>query len=61
MIIGFIIWNIVTAIFFGIGASCRKSDEAAGFFTFARPPEVKNIKLYNKAMSVLWFVAADLK
>ena len=28
MIIGFIIWSIVTALFVAIGISCRKSDEA---------------------------------
>lgn len=58
MIIAFIIWSIVAAIFLGIGISCRKSSEAVGFFTFVKPPVVDDIRHYNNAVSVLWFVAA---
>lgn len=58
MIIAFIIWSIVAAIFSGIGISCRRSNEAVGFFTFVKPPVVDDIRRYNNAVSVLWFVAA---
>lgn len=58
MIIGFIIWSLVAAIFLGIGISCRKSTEAAGFFTGCKPPEVKDIKKYNHAVANLWFISA---
>lgn len=58
MIIAFIIWSIVAAIFLGIGISCRRSNEAVGFFTFVKPPVVDDIRRYNNAVSVLWFVAA---
>ena len=58
MMIAFIIWSIVAVIFFGIGISCRRSNEAVGFFTFVKPPVIDDIRRYNNAVSVLWFVAA---
>ena len=60
MIIGFVIWSIVTVIFLGIGISCRKSNEAVGFFTGCQPPAVKDVKRYNNAVSILWFVSAGI-
>ena len=60
MIIGFIIWSIVTVIFLGIGISCRKSREAVGFFTGCKPPVIENVEQYNKAVSKLWFVSAGI-
>lgn len=60
MIVGFIIWSICAAIFGGIGISCRKSREAAGFFTFMKPPVVEDVEHYNYALSKLWFVGADV-
>lgn len=57
MAIGFIVCSIVAVIFLGIGIGCRKSREAVGFFTFVKPPTVKDIKHYNRAVSVLWFTA----
>lgn len=58
MMIAFIIWSVVAAIFLGIGISCRKSSEPVGFFTFTNPPIVEDIKRYNNAVSVVWFGAA---
>lgn len=60
MIIGFVIWSIVAVIFGGIGISCWKSREAVGFFTFVKPPTiaVENVKKYNHALSILWFISA---
>lgn len=60
MIIGFIIWSIVSILFVGIGISCRKSNEPVGFFTGCKPPIVENVKHYNKAVSILWFVSAGV-
>lgn len=60
MVIGFIVWSIVTVIFAGIGISCRKSSEAVGFFTGCQPPTIENVEQYNKAVSKLWFVAAGV-
>lgn len=58
MIIGFIVWSLVTVIFLGIGIGSRKANKAVGFFTFTKPPITENIKQYNKAVSFLWFIAA---
>lgn len=60
MVIGFIIWTICALFFMAIGTSCRKSTEAVGFFTGVKPPEVKDVKGYNRAVSNLWFVVAIL-
>ena len=60
MIIGFIIWTVVTAIFVGIGISCCKSREAVGFFTGCKPPTIENVEQYNKAVAKLWFVSAGV-
>lgn len=60
MVIGFGIVSIIAAIFLGIGISCRKSHEAVGFFTFVEPPTVEDIEHYNRAVSILWIVAAGV-
>lgn len=58
MVIAFLVWSICAAVFLAIGISCRKANEAAGFFTFAKPPEVTDIRRYNHAVAALWFTAA---
>ena len=40
MIIAFVIWSIVAALFLAIGIGIRKSKNAVGFFTGVKPPEV---------------------
>jgi len=58
MIIAFIIWSIVAALFLGIGISGRKSKEAVGFFTFVKPPVVSDVDKYNHSVSMLWIIVA---
>lgn len=58
MFMGFVICSIAAFIFLLIGISARKSNEAAGFYTFAQKPVVNDIKRYNHAVSILWFAAA---
>ena len=58
MVIGFVIWSIVALAFVAIAISTYRAEEAVGFFTFVKPPVVKDIKKYNKAVSVLWLVFA---
>lgn len=58
MVIVFVIWSVCAVIFFLIGISCRRSKEAAGFFTFVKPPTVESVEQYNRAVSVLWFAGA---
>lgn len=58
MIIGFVIWSIVALVFFGIGIWSRKSEKPAGFWANVKAPEVNDVKKYNNAVSVIWFVFA---
>lgn len=58
--IAFIIWTLVAVLFLCIGISCRKSKDAVGFFTGCKPPQMKDVKKYNQAVSTLWFVSAGI-
>lgn len=58
--IGFLIWSIVAAVFMGIGIGSRKSEQAVGFFTGVKPPAMRDVKKYNHAVSMLWFISAVL-
>lgn len=58
MIVAFIIWSIVAALFLGIGISGRKSKEAVGFFSFVKPPVVTDVNMYNRSVSMLWMITA---
>lgn len=58
MVAGFVIWSVVSVIFICIGISCVKSTDVVGFFTFGEPPVVEDVKAYNKAVGILWFVYA---
>lgn len=60
MIMGFVIWSIVFAIMLGIGIWSYRSEKPVGFFTGAKPPEVKDAKKYNHAVGILWFAYAVL-
>ncbi len=60
MIVGFVIWSITCAMLFGIGIWSYRSEEPVGFFTGAKPPEVKDVKKYNRAVAILWFAYATL-
>ena len=59
MIIAFIIWSLIAILFVIFGVSARKSKEAVGFFSGVKPPEVKDVKAYNYAVSRLWFIFAS--
>ena len=60
MFIGFVVVSMVALVLLSIGISCRRANEAVGFFTFIKPPKVENVKDYNIAVSILWFVAAGV-
>ena len=57
---GFVIWSIVFAIMLGIGIWSYRSEKPVGFFTGAKPPEVKDAKKYNHDVGILWFAYAVL-
>lgn len=44
----------------GIGIWAWKSDKAVGFYTGTTPPEVTDVRKYNRSVAVLWFVYAGL-
>lgn len=60
MTTAFGIWSIAAIIFLLIGVHVRRSKEEVGFFTFSKPPKVKNVKAYNQAVGKLWFVFAAI-
>lgn len=60
MIMAFIIWTLVALFFVVIAIYARISKEPVGFFSGVKPPEVKDVKGYNRAVSTMWFVAAIL-
>ncbi|SDB63984.1 hypothetical protein [Butyrivibrio sp. INlla16] len=56
MIIGFVIWSLCAVLFFVIGVVDLKSKKPVGFFTGVKPPKITDVKNYNKAVAMLWFV-----
>lgn len=58
MVVGFIIWSIVAVIFIIIGINAWKSKQEVGFFTFSKPPKMKDVIKYNHAVGKLWFLFA---
>ena len=60
MIIGFIIWSSCALLIIGIGIWSWNSKKPAGFYAGVVPPMVKDVKSYNHAVAVMWFVYAIL-
>ena len=60
MIIGFVIWSIVSLIAAGVGIWAWRSDKAVGFYSGVKPPEVDDIRAYNPSVAILWFAYAVL-
>lgn len=60
MIVGFVIWSIIFFALLGIGIWAWKSDKAVSFYTGTKPPEVTDVRKYNRAVAILWFVYAGL-
>lgn len=60
MLAGFIIWSAVAAVLLGIGIQAWRSQKAVGFFAGVTAPKVRDVKKYNHAVAVLWFVYALL-
>ncbi len=58
MIIGFIIWSSCALLIIGIGIWSWNSKKPAGFYAGVVPPKVKDVKSYNHAVAVMWFVYA---
>lgn len=52
--IGFVIWTLVSIVFFGIGISSFRADKPVGFWANAKTPEIEDVPAYNRAMGTLW-------
>lgn len=60
MIVGFIIWSSCAVLIIGVGIWSWQSKKPAGFYAGVEPPRVKDVKSYNHAVAVMWFVYALL-
>ena len=58
MIIGFVIWMLVSMMFLGFGIFSFRAKEPVGFWANVKPPEIENVKAYNRAVGKLWCVFA---
>ncbi len=60
MIVAFVIWTACSAIFLGIAIYDSKLDTPAGFFANSEPPQISDVKQFNKEVSRLWLWFAVL-
>lgn len=60
MIIGFVIWSVVAMFYLLIGIHSWNAKEEAGFFTFTKPPKMKDVTAYNHAVGKIWFCFTGL-
>lgn len=63
MLLGFIIWSLITPLFIGVGISSRRSEKPAGFWANSEAPkseDITDVKKYNKAVSNILFTFAAI-
>ena len=60
MLIGFVVWTACAVIMLVIGIVSWVSKKPAGFFAGVEPPKVTDVKKYNHAVAILWFVYGAL-
>ena len=53
-----LIWEACAVLFAGIGISCFLAKKPVGFFANAEPPQIRDVKAYNRAVGRLWLVFA---
>lgn len=58
MIIGFVIWLLVSLMFLGFGIAAFRAKEPVGFWSIAKTPEIEHVEAYNKAVGKLWCIMA---
>ncbi len=54
MMIGFVIWILVSVMFLGFGISAFRADKPVGFWANAKTPEMEDVPAYNRAVGKLW-------
>ena len=60
MIAGFVIWTAVALLLLGIGIRSWRSGRTVGSYAGVKPPEVSDMRKYNRSVAVLWIVYAVL-
>ena len=55
-ILGFSVWSLVALVMLVIAIVDLRSEKPVGFYTGVKPPEVTDVKKYNRAVSTIWFV-----
>lgn len=53
-----LLWEACAVLFAGIGIFSFLSHKPVGFFANAKPPEIRDVKAYNRAVGRLWLVFA---
>lgn len=54
--IGFAIWETCAVLFVGIGIACFVAKKPVGFFANVKPPQIRDVRAYNRAVGKLWLV-----
>ena len=54
----FMIWTAVSFFLAGLGLLAHRSDTPAGFYAGAEPPQVEDVRGYNRAVATMWWGAA---
>lgn len=60
MIWAFIIWSAISVLFVVLAIRARFIDKPAGFWANAEPPQMADVKGYNRAVSILFLIFAVL-
>ena len=58
--IGFIIWSAITPAFLALAVLAWRSRNPVGLYAGVKPPEVRDVRAYNRAVAVLWVCFALL-
>ena len=56
--LGFIIWSLTCAVLAGFGIYSLMAKNPVSFWAGAEAPKVKDVKKYNRAVAVIWFIYA---
>ena len=60
MLVGFIIWSMTCIMLLCIGIWSFRSEKPVSFWAGVEAPKVKDVKKYNRAVGILWFIYATL-
>ncbi len=58
MMPAFIIWSLCAVVLLVIGIIDLRSEKPVGFFAGVKPPKVRDVKKYNRAVARIWIIGA---